>query len=447
MEDVLVGIDVGTTTCKAVVVGLDGRSVRVGSRPTPWHTTAFGTELAPAALLDAVLEALVESVAGLHVHVIAVGITGMGEAGVLLDRSGHPVSSIIAWHDLRDVQEFAALREDFGDRFSTTTGLPLWQQWSLTTHRWLIANHATAREASRRLGVPEWIAHALGGDMASEQSLASRTGWLDLARREWWPEALDWSGVTPAMLPDLVGPLESIGTVAPDHGAATAGAVIALAGHDHQAAAVGAGANAPGTVFNSCGTAEAFVASVPTGVDPSDVLALAQTGITVGWNVLPGYLCLLGATRGGLLLRRSLDLLGVDDYASQATLSGTALDAGATSIRVGGADSGVMTITGVTDGCRPADLWRAALEAASDAGQAMYEHLATAAGRPDVTVAAGGWVRDAAYMELKRRRLGEVRAVDAPEAGARGAALIAGVAAGAYDGPQDFPSPPLVGAG
>ena len=70
--------------------------------------------------------------------------------------------------------------------FSATTGLPLRQQWSLTKHRWLVDNVPSARSAVRRLNVAEWIVRGLGGDEATEQSLASRTGWLRLASGSWW---------------------------------------------------------------------------------------------------------------------------------------------------------------------------------------------------------------------------------------------------------------------
>jgi len=447
MDDVLVGIDVGTTTCKAVVLSPEGRPLRVGSSPTPWHTTRDGTEMAPERLLTAVRGAVAESLDGLTVRVVAAGVTGMAEAGVLLNGSGNPVSSIIAWHDMRDAEDFNDLVRTFGDRFSSTTGLPLWQQWSLTKHRWLLAHDATSRRAVRRLGVPEWIAYTWGGAQASEQSLASRTGWLDLDARDWWSETLEWAGASRSLLPDLVGPLESVGVVTSDAVPSLTGAVLAIAGHDHQAAALGAGANKPGVVFNSCGTAEAFVCSAPVGLAASAVLDLTRSGITVGWNVLPERLCLLGATRGGLLLRRTLDLLGVDHFDAQAALGEAALASGPPMVHVAGADSGQMVITDVADGCRPEHLWRAALQSAVDAGTRMHERMEAATGRHDSTVAAGGWVHDAAFMALKRERLGDVRAIEAPEAGARGAALVAACAAGLYAGPADLPALPTTPPG
>ena len=85
--------------------------------------------------------------------------------------------------------------------------------------------------------------HALGGEQVSEQSLASRTGWLDLARRDWWDEALAWSGARRSLLPELVASGEPVGTAhdrwdIPGLG----GAALTVAGHDHQAAAIGADA-------------------------------------------------------------------------------------------------------------------------------------------------------------------------------------------------------------
>ena len=99
-----------------------------------------------------------------------------------------------------------------------------------------------------------------------------------------------------------------------------------------------------------------------------------------------------------------------------------------------------MVIADIADGCRPEHLWRAALQASVDAGTRMFERMEAATGGYDSTVAAGGWVHDAAFMALKRERLGDVRAVEAPEAGARGASLVAATAAGIFSGPAEFPA-------
>ena len=195
--------------------------------------------------------------------------------------------------------------------FSAMTGLPFRQQWSLTKHRWLLDNVPSARDAVRRLNVAEWIVRGLGGEEATEQSLASRTGGYG------WPSARGgtrpWSGQAPAqaLMPPLVTAGTPLGRVSADAGMPRlTGAVLTVAGHDHQAAVIGAGADGPGDELDSCGTAEALVRTIAPGLSPLVVAELAERGITTGWHAVADHWCLLGATQGGLALQRVLALLG-----------------------------------------------------------------------------------------------------------------------------------------
>ena len=126
-----------------------------------------------------------------------VGVASMGEAGVLLDRDGAPLGPLIAWYDARG--ERGGRRRwprDLGaDRFAERTGLPV--RADVQRGQAPLAPRPRARgveRAVRRLNVAEWIVRGLGGDELTEWSLASRTGWLDLHARDWWDEALAWSG-------------------------------------------------------------------------------------------------------------------------------------------------------------------------------------------------------------------------------------------------------------
>ena len=101
---ILLGLDVGTTSAKAVVFTDQGEVVGEGRARTPWITTSFGVELDAEELLQAAIEALgsaVDAAPG-TTSVTAVGITSMGESGVLVDQEGIPVAPVIAWHDSRD---------------------------------------------------------------------------------------------------------------------------------------------------------------------------------------------------------------------------------------------------------------------------------------------------------------------------------------------------------
>ena len=445
MRPWLVGLDVGTTSCKAVVMAPDGREVAAGRAPTPWTTTALGTQTDGEAIIDAARAALSDAVAAAPPgRILGVGVASMAESGVLLAEDGRAVAPLIAWHDTRDAAETAALRAELGAQFSVRTGLPLRQQWSLTKHRWQLDHDEAAATGVRRLGVAEWIVHALGGEQVSELSLASRTGWLDLVRRDWWDEALAWSGARRSLLPELVASGEPVGTAHDRWGIpGLGGAALTVAGHDHQAAAIGADAARVHAELDSCGTAEAFVRTVPPGLAPDDIRALTDAEITVGWHALPEHWCLLGATRGGLVLQRVLALLG-RGRADLAALDAAALRVEPGALVVTGADGSPVGLREIGDDVDPARVWRAALTAAVDAGRDIHDAMSRASGAHQDLVVTGGWAHSDGVLTLKRRALGELRIPRVGEAGARGAALLAGSAAGIYAAPADYPRPATI---
>ncbi|HEY5853356.1 MAG TPA: FGGY family carbohydrate kinase [Aldersonia sp.] len=426
-----VGLDVGTTSSKAVVFGEDGSAVASGRAPTPWTITATGAEVGADELLDSATAALAAAVAACPEGKIAgVGVASLAESGILLDRAGEPVAPVIAWHDTRDSAQLADLENAVGPReFSATTGLPLRQQWSLTKHRWLREHVPDVALAVRRLNVAEWIVRGLGGEEATEQSLASRTGWLRLADRSWWSETLDWAGASETMMPPLVTAGAALGRVGPGRGPdRLSGAVLTVAGHDHQAAAIGAGADATGDELDSCGTADALVRTVSPELAPAVVADLAAAGITTGWHASTEHWCLLGATQGGLALQRVLAVLGMgrDDLPA---LDATAIALDHTSVRVDAPAFGRVDILGVGDGHGPADIWRAALDTVTEQAGEIHDTMSAVSGAHRRMVMTGGCSRSAGFAEIKRRRFGRVERCEVTEPGARGAAMMARVAA------------------
>ncbi len=433
-----VGLDVGTQTSKAVVFTEAGDPVSSGRAATPWTFTSTGAELDAMALLDAAKSAVAEALSDCPPGRIGgVGVTSLGEAGVLLDARGEPVAPLIAWHDTRDGAELAHLRHAIAPQdFSSMTGLPLRQQWSLTKHRWLLDNVPEVRRAVRRLNVAEWIVRGLGGEEATEQSLASRTGWLRLAQRSWWNETLEWSGASESLMPPLVTAGTPLGRVGDAAGLSRVkGAVLTVAGHDHQAAVIGAGADGPGDELDSCGTAEALVRTIPPKLSPLVVADLAEAGITTGWHVVADHWCLLGATQGGLALQRILALLG-KDRADLPALDAEAMALPIPDVEVSAPPFGRLDILGIADGDGPAHLWRAALEAVTQQAAEIHDAMSFVSGAHRALVVTGGWSRSEGLIAVKRRRFGELVRADVNEAGARGAALLA-VRAAAAAAPSD----------
>jgi glycerol kinase len=92
----------------------------------------------------------------------------------------------------------------------------------------------------------------------------------------------------------------------------------------------------------------------------------------------------------------------------------------------------------------PGDVWRAATRAVSAQAAGLSEVLSRATGPRTSLVVAGGWTHSAALIAAKTEAAGSLRLATTEEAGCRGAALIAGLAAGLYSGFTDMPTPAAV---
>lgn len=438
-RELLAGLDVGTTSVKALLVTPDGTEVALGRAPTTWTKTEWGAETPAETILDSARTALGDALSAVRDdRVVALGVASMAEAGVLVAADDTPLAPVIAWHDHRDEEQLRDLVARFGaETFSTRTGLPVWTQWSLTKHRWLVDNIPAARGAARRYNVAEWVARGLGGAPVTELSLASRTGWLDLATKQPWRESMEWAGAAPSLLQDLVTAGTPIGTARTDGSLrAIDGATLTIAGHDHQAAVIGVGTSGVGEEFDSCGTAEAFVRTVSPGLEPQAILDLTRAGVSVGWHAMADRWCLLGATQGGLVLGRVLDALGVD-RAGLAALDRAALAAADRLEVLHITEDAEVT---VAPGADAGQVWRAATRVVTAQAAALGVVLDRASGARRDLVVAGGWTNSAALMAAKTEAFGPLRVAATTEAGARGAAFLAGLAHGTYATLADVPN-------
>ena len=175
-SDVVLGIDIGTTSSKAVARSMSRRGDPYVEQPTPWHTGSCGqTEIDPYRLVDVAVELIGRAVRAAEsawgpVRVRSIGVTGLAESGVLLDAAGRPTAPVIAWFDHRGGRELEQVGREspgFAATFERTTGLRWSSQASLAKLLWLRASGYLVGPASTWLSVPEWIVFALGGDQGS----------------------------------------------------------------------------------------------------------------------------------------------------------------------------------------------------------------------------------------------------------------------------------------
>ena len=444
---ILIGLDVGTTRVKAVAVGLEGDELAYVHHATPWVQHGREIEMDPDELAN-VIRAVVSEAAGSAAsessgaRVLGIGVAGMGEAGVLVDRAGSPLNRIVGWHDPRG--DVKAVEHAIGnDAFQRAVGMPLDAQPSLVKIVWLRRTNPELARATRFLSVPEWAVVSLGGSPVSELSLASRTGLLDL------DQAAPFAGAVTLLGRNLLSEIVIAGTPAGQarHHALPAcvrGAVLTVAGHDHQVAALAVGAARPNVLFNSMGSAESLARCVDGGVDPLVTGRLAQQGLTVGWGVVSGRSGVLGGLRTGLVLEDVARRLGRLDPESRRKLGEEAL-----LLTPGEAPYDVLSSDGdarrvpdlLAAGVSPAAIWAAAVRELTAASVTLLAGMAAELGEPERVVVGGGWARNPAVLGEKRRRLGDITVSRLREPGAIGAALLAGVAAEILERPDSEPSP------
>jgi sugar (pentulose or hexulose) kinase len=410
------GLDLGSTTIKALVVDTDGSEVASVERPTPWRPAPHGaTELDAAAVtstLQQLMAGLAEKLtaAGLgETPVRAVAVSGMGETGFVVDAAGTAVAPAFAWFDPRGQEQLEAMPARLRQQFPSRTGLPLGVQVSAIKLAHLSAQGVSL--AGRQwLGLPEFVAVQLGANRVAEVSLASRTGLLDQDTGRPWPAMLDHLGVRADFLPPLVEAGADLGSASVRWlPAQLDGARITVAGHDHLVAAAANGAAADGRYYASMGTAEVLVRILDRPLPAAARERLSENLINYVRHVVPGQYVLVAGVKTGLLMRRILQLAGITDRAGRDQLDTEVLTLpvegllGPEAIQVTGArnDDGVLAVTVHSDGVSPAELFAAALRHGNAELHRLIEAMDREVAPADATVLTGGW---ASMLSVQRSR-------------------------------------------
>lgn len=450
----LVGIDIGTTRVKAVLLDEGGSAAAAAERAAPLaHPRPGWAETDAEAIVAAAVEAAREAVGA--AGVAAVGIANQRSTTVLWDRAtGRPVAPAISWRCLRAEKIAEAARARLGGRYATATGLPLAPYWFAAKLAWLLENVPGARAGARdgRLAAGTLDSFALhrltdGAVHATDVSNAARTGLLDIRTLDWSDEILEVFRVPRACLPEVrpsagrfgetgaLGGRIAIAGAAGDAGAALLG--LAPAGAK---VTLGTGAfvhvATPGRV---AARGDLFAApAYDIGPDPS--AERVSRGAGVRWT-LEGSIPSAGA---GLEWVRRVAGVAPED-APPVAADGPVLVPAFAGLGAPAWDSRVRgAIVGLTDAHGPADLAAAALEAVAQQVADVVEALEGYGARPARLVADGGLARRADLLALIAALAGvEVAPALEADSTARGAALLAGIGAGLW--PPDGVPPARVG--
>lgn len=437
--DLLLGLDLGTTRCKALLLDAAGAEVAVTMARTPFASADGRIEMPVASFLREI-SGMLAALGAERGRIAAVGIAGIAECGAPFNASGAPLAPIISWHDPRGGDVVERLESAFGEEIGMRTGQRPRAVSTVAKLGWLV-EHGCG-EVTRWLGVPELLLWSLTASQATEHSLASRTGCYDVLDRSWMEPVALAAGFSTGVFP----PVAPAGTVMGRISAAAAsrwglpgGIPVTIAGHDHLVGAVGAGAGLNDLV-NSVGTAETVLGSVDAAPDLAAALRL-RTPVSVA-PAGQTWALLAGAARSGVILAAASRMLHrpiheLDGLASALAHDANPIDA---SRLLDPLQEGLPVR--LPAGSKGA-LWRGLLRAlAARTAEATDRVRSLAPG--DRMLVIGGGSRSDPWIQAK------AELIDLPivrprtrQAAARGAATFAGIAAGWWPGTGGAPRPPV----
>ncbi|MBK9710004.1 MAG: carbohydrate kinase [Kouleothrix sp.] len=444
-DELLLGIDIGTTNCKALVFDTSGRQRAGASAPTPTLRPRPGwAEYDPQALWEAAVAVVRQALGQVDpARVRGVAVASMAEAGLLVDSAGQPACPVVAWFDSRSDPQYRRWIEQVGaDTFLSVVGNrpnPIFSVFKLI---WL-RDHAPEAYASaaRWLHVADYIAFRLCGAQATDYSLATRTMLFDLPRLRWSDAVVAAAGLRRDLLPEALPAGVRIGGVTAPAAAATGlplGTAVAIGGHDHSCGALAAGVREQGVALDSMGTAEpAFLPLDSLRLDPSGGWA----GFSLGAHVSRGkYYAAKGIRTSGAAVDWAGRLLDFGDAAGSETermqAAAALAPAGSRGVlflpRLAPIDRGAFV--GLTADAGTAELARAVYEGLAYEWRSNLELIERSLGLRAATVKLiGGGARVPLWVQIKADVLGRpLRVLDMKESVALGAALLAGLAAGVY---------------
>lgn len=409
MRDVYLGVDIGTSSSKGVIVDTSGAvlasAVRAHevSRPAPGHV-----EMDAAIWWEEFVSIARELAAAIETPVAAVGVSGMGPCVLVTDAEGRPLRPAILYGvDTRATAQIARLNAELGaDAVLERCGSALSTQAVGPKLAWIADHEPEVFSAARRLFMPSsWLAWNLtGAYLLDHHSASQSTPLYDTDGLAWYAP---WAAhIAPGLdLPRLVWPGEIAGTVTPAAAEATGlpvGVPVIAGTIDAWSEAVSVGAQEPGDLMLMYGTTMFLVNTLDHRVTVPELWG--TVGAFRGTRNLAGGMATSGAITGWLR-----DLFGSHDYAALTDLA-AASPPGARGLLMLPYFAGERTpiadpdargiVAGLTIEHGPGDLYRAALEATALGVRHNLEAIEAAGGDIRRVVAVGGGTQGGLWAQL-----------------------------------------------
>ncbi len=450
----LLGIDLGTSALKAVLVTDQGRFIASASRAYPIRRPRPDrAEQDPSTWWDALvgcMGALRDR--GVVEGVQAIGLSGQMHGTVLLDRQGRPLGPAVIWPDRRSISQVARFGQQVGlERLIRIAGSPPATGFMAGTLAWFQEHEPQLWARVRHVLLPkDFLRLRLTGEMATDPSDASGTLLLDVGQRTWSPEMLAAAGVRPALLPQIRPSAQVAGFLTQEAATAlglAAGTPVVTGGGDTACSALAAAAVSPGTLLLTLGTGGQLV--WPVDRPQVDLQGRIHTFCHVlepgvdraGWYQMGAT---LAAGMALAWLREKVFGLSGEDAYAEMTSWAQEIPPGAQGLlflpylvgeRTPHMDPQARGVfLGLTPSHGRGHLVRAVMEGVALALFDAFQVLAELGAVPRAGILAGGGSRSRLWRQMVADIFGlSVRPLQTAEQSATGAALLAGAGLGWFD--------------
>jgi xylulokinase len=457
MTTYLLGVDVGTTGSKALLVDADGAVRASATTEYPMYTPQpLWAEQNPAdwwaATVTSIRRVLDEG--GVQPEQVAgLGLTGQMHGLVLLDAQGEVLRPCIMWNDQRTAPQCAAITEQVGaEQVLRLTGNPVLPGFTAPKIVWVRQHEPEVYGRVAKVLLPkDYVRYRLTGGFFSEVSDASGTSMFDVGRRQWSEEMTAALEVPRQWLPEVTESPVVSARVSADAAGETGlleGTPVVGGGGDQAAQAVGTGIVAEGVVSATLGTSGVvFAASDTYRVEPEGRLHAFCHAVPGMWHLMGVMLSAAGSFRWyrdtlGDLERIEAEKSGRDPYDVLTEAAGEVVPGCEgllflpylTGERTPYPDPNARGVFfGLTLRHGKAHMTRAVLEGVSYGLLDSLELMRGLGLAIEQVRASGGGARSLLWRQILADVFGtQIVTVDVTEGAAYGAALLAGVGAGVY---------------
>ncbi len=460
MTNAYLGIDLGTSSVKVLVVDEHGQVVGSGTASYPIHRPRpDAAEQDPEEWWQAVIAATRQALGWTHTatRIAGIGLSGQMHGTVLLDSQDRVIAPAIIWADQRAWRQVRSITEQIGaDRLIELTGSPVATGFQASTIRWLQEERSSLWWRTSRVLLPkDEIRRRLTGEVATDPSDGSGTLLLDARWRDWSPAMLEALEIEQERLPAVRDSVAVAGELRPDAAnllVLPAGVPIVVGAGDAASGLLGAGILDPDSMLLSLSTG-AQVLVPARGVEPDRqgrmhtfCSALEPTPELSGWYQMGATLAAGMAARW--LRDQVFDLRGSDADERLTTWAGDA-PIGAKGLlflpylageRTPHMDSKTRgALLGLTARHGQAEIARAVIEGATFAARDAFSVLQEQRAEPERIIIAGGGARSPVWRRIVADVFNlPVYPLATADNAAMGAALLAAIGIGEMD-PLDTP--------